>query len=362
MTPYRFRTWKNSLSQILFASILIVAFLAIACISNSENSGTIKNNQDSITPNGSNIISEEKIDTEPLADTQAKKKPVEIDPLVWIDPQKVLQGNAFIIAIDAPNAGFASVAFEGKIITLLREKNRFFTIIGIDALKPIGPMPIVVSIADKDGTQVFQRETLIEILPAGWQIEIVELDETNQDLLDPEIIREDIKERALLQSKKTPERHWDGVFEPPAVGVLTSNYGLLRSYNYGPAEEYHSGLDFAGEIGDPVLAPNSGVVAWVGQTRRRGNGVLIDHGGGIFSGYYHLSETLVTESEIVRTGSLLGRIGATGLATGPHLHWEILAHGVTINPVQWIRLNEFPNPLRELDPANALSQSGFGPN
>lgn len=279
---------------------------------------------------------------------------LEVEPLIWIVPKDVPQGNSFLAAVDGPGAGFASVAFDGQVVSMLREGTRFFAILGIDALTPVGPTPVVISVADAAGRAVVQRESLINVVSSDWQTEVVELDESNQGLLDPDIIAEDRSIRGPALRVETPERHWDGVFDPPSQGVITSNYGLLRSYNFQPPTEYHSGLDFAGDNGDPVVAPNAGVVAWVGQTRRRGNGLIVDHGGGIFGGFYHMSEVVAREGDVIEAGDFIGRIGATGLATGPHLHWEIVVHGVTVNPVQWIRIAEIPDPLQEFDPLSAV--------
>ena len=287
----------------------------------------------------------------PAADAPAS---LETEPLVWLVPAEARQGSAFLVAVDAPGAGFASVAFEGQVFTLLREGDRFFTILGIDALTPVGPLPVVIAVADAAGRPVLQQEALISVAPANWQTEVVELDESNQALLDPAVLAEDEATRHPQFRTETPERHWDGIFDPPSNGVITSSYGLLRSYNFLPPSEYHEGIDFAGANGDPVLAPNAGVVAWVGQTSRRGNGIILDHGGGLFSGYYHLSEVVVAPGEVVNTGDFIGRIGATGLATGPHLHWEVVVHGVPVDPVQWLRSTEFPDPLAEFEPVLAL--------
>ncbi|HJN92924.1 MAG TPA: M23 family metallopeptidase [Dehalococcoidia bacterium] len=280
------------------------------------------------------------------------------DPLIFISPREIRQGESFVVAVDAPGAGFASVAFNGQILSLLREGSRFFTILGVDALTPPGPLPLIVSVADSVGRPVVQRESLVTVTDAQWQIEVIELDESNSDLLDPLIIAEDAAIRFPVQQVETPERHWNDIFDPPSTGVITSSYGFLRSYNQRAPEEYHSGLDFGAENGAPVLAPNAGVIAWVGQTRRRGNGVLIDHGGGVFSGHYHMSEVFAEVGQVINAGEFLGRVGATGLATGPHLHWEIVVHGVTVDPVQWIRLLNFPDPLAEFD----VSQAIQGPN
>jgi murein DD-endopeptidase MepM/ murein hydrolase activator NlpD len=275
--------------------------------------------------------------------------------LIYVVPHEVPQGHAFLVAVDAPGAGFASVAYGGQIFTLLREGDRLFAILAVEALAPPGPAPLVISVADTEGRQTFRHETIVSVIDSAWGTEVVQLDENNQALLDPDVIGEDVKIREMVQRGLTPERHWSGLFDQPATGVITSNFGLLRSYNFQQPTEYHSGLDFAGDNGDPVLAPNAGVVAWVGRTQRRGNSLIIDHGGGVYSGYYHLSEVLVTEDTVVTTGDPLGRIGATGLATGPHLHWEIVVHGIAVNPVQWIRDQEIPDPGAELDPALAIS-------
>ena len=282
------------------------------------------------------------------------------EPRLYLRPTTVRQGSAFVVAADAPGAGFASVAFDGQVFTLLRENSRFFTILGVPALTSPGPLPLVISVTDAGGTVAVARETILNVTDANWATEVVQLDADNSGLLDPAILAEDVAVRGPVLRRVTPERHWDGLFEPPSIGIITSSFGVLRSYNSLPPTEFHSGLDFAGDNGDPVLAPNAGVIAWVGQTQRRGNGIIIDHGDGIYSCYYHLSEIFVAIAAVVQTGYFIGRIGATGLATGPHLHWEIVVHSVPVDPVQWIRELDFPNPTEEFDPADAIATAGQG--
>ena len=283
---------------------------------------------------------------------------IETDPLIYVVPQDVTQGHVFLVAVDAPGAGFASVAYNGEIFTLLREGDRLFAILPVEARTLPGPIPLVIAVADNAGRQALRLETTITVTEATVTTEVIQLDESNQALLDPAVIGEDQEIRDAVQRALTPERHWSGRFGQPAAGVITSSFGLLRSYNFQEPNEYHTGLDLAGDHGDPVLAPNAGVVAWVGRTQRRGNSVIVDHGGGVHSGYYHLSEVLVTEGTVVVTGDPLGSIGATGLATGPHLHWEIVVHGIPVNPGQWIREQEIPDPEGALDPEFAIGDSG----
>lgn len=307
---------------------------------------------------------EEQTPTVPAPNSQAEVGPapdapaaLESEPLIYVVPREVRQGYSFLVAVDAPGAGFASVAYNGQVFTLLREGDRLYTILPVDALTPPGPIPLIIAVADAQGRPAVERETLITVTAAFFQTEVVQLDSSNQALLDPEILREDREARTPVMQGVTPERHWSGIFEPPAAGVITSGYGLLRSYNYAAPSEYHTGLDFAGESGAPVLAPNAGVVVWVGQTRRRGNVIILDHGGGVYTGYYHLSEVLVKVGDVVSTGDALGRMGSTGLSTGPHLHWDVVVYGVTVDPVQWLRDREIPDPTATLDPATALPAS-----
>lgn len=354
------RRWRPA--TVFLLSIAIAALLAAACGGGSSDPDAASQAAaDPQNANGASPADESSPAFELPPEIAVQLGPSESEavletaPLIYVVPQEVAQGHAFLVAIDAPGAGFASVAYGGEIFTLLREGDRLFAILPVEALTSPGPVPLVISVADPDGRQAFRRETIITVTDSAWGTEVVQLDENNQALLDPAVIGEDVEIRQAVQRALTPERHWGGLFDAPAVGAITSNFGLLRSYNFQQPTEYHSGLDFAGDNGDPVLAPNAGVVAWVGRTQRRGNSLIVDHGGGVYSGYYHLSEVLVTEGTVVTTGDPLGRVGATGLATGPHLHWEIVVHGITVNPVQWIRDQEIPDPAAEFDPSLALA-------
>jgi murein DD-endopeptidase MepM/ murein hydrolase activator NlpD len=98
---------------------------------------------------------------------------------------------------------------------------------------------------------------------------------------------------------------------------------------------FHGGTDFDVPRGTPVAAAAAGRVAFVGPLAIRGNSVIVDHGMGVFSGYHHLSRTSVQVGQQVAAGDLVGYSGASGLATGPHLHWEVIVSGVTVDPVLW---------------------------
>ncbi len=125
---------------------------------------------------------------------------------------------------------------------------------------------------------------------------------------------------------------WRGPFRRPLDGRTTSPYGQRRLFN-NELRSRHTGHDIDGETGDPVYAANSGRVALSRDLFFNGQAVFIDHGLGFYTGYFHLSERVVGEGQWVEQGELIGRVGATGRVTGPHLHWAAYLQGVHLDPL-----------------------------
>ncbi|MEH2071873.1 MAG: M23 family metallopeptidase [Nostoc sp.] len=150
----------------------------------------------------------------------------------------------------------------------------------------------------------------------------------------------ELKRVAAFKALETPEKYWNGVFLRPNAGRMSTNYGVRRYYNGKFAEDYyHRGLDYAGAAGSAVIAPAAGRVALVGRVsqgfRIHGNVVGIDHGQGVTSIFMHLSRINVKEGDFVKAGQLIGAVGSTGAATGPHLHWGLYVNGVSVDPTPW---------------------------
>jgi hypothetical protein len=147
-------------------------------------------------------------------------------------------------------------------------------------------------------------------------------------------------ERARLQelwAHIEPEPLWETPFREPISNYLeySSFYGARRSYNGGPYRTYHEGLDFSAYGGTPVYAPARGIVVLAEPLYVRGGAVIIDHGLGVYTGLYHLSQIHATPGQVVAPGDLVGEVGTTGLSTGNHLHWDVLVNGVWVDPMAW---------------------------
>ncbi len=130
---------------------------------------------------------------------------------------------------------------------------------------------------------------------------------------------------------------FDGAFAPPRRAAVTGRFGERRMFN-GEKRSQHYGTDLAGAIGEPVLATNDGVVVLVRDCFASGKSIAVAHGGGLFSVYFHLSAFDVAEGARVRRGQAIGKVGATGRVTGPHLHFGIKVTDLYVDPDSVYRL------------------------
>src|SRR5690606_42048472 len=129
---------------------------------------------------------------------------------------------------------------------------------------------------------------------------------------------------------------WTEPFLMPITGTETSGFADARRYAQGGPVSYHNGLDLAAPTGTPVQATNDGRVMVAGAYPIKGGWIMIDHGFGVSSVYFHLSKIDVEVGQRVQRGDLIGEVGSTGLSTGPHLHWEMRVREAPTNPVVWV--------------------------
>jgi murein DD-endopeptidase MepM/ murein hydrolase activator NlpD len=156
----------------------------------------------------------------------------------------------------------------------------------------------------------------------------------------PEQVEQSARDKAIKQAflnRITPERQWAGDFRPPVEARISDVFGTERTFN-GQVQSSHQGLDFAVPAGTPVAALNSGTVLLAQPMFFEGNFVVIDHGQGLLSLYLHLSEFKVAPGDHVVGGQVLGLSGASGRATGPHLHVAVRWQGMYLNPAELVAL------------------------
>lgn len=246
-------------------------------------------------------------------------------------PLPIVQGNTVSIYAETVDGAVPGGEFAGQPLRFAPEGDGYAALIGIDAFTEPGRYTVTLN----GGGEPFQQDVLVTSGNYGTQYIVVA--EALSGLLDPAVRQTEDAFLTTIYANYSEERQWDGLFQVPVTSSLvTAGYGDGRSYNGGPISIYHSGVDFAGEVGTPILSPAAGTVVFSDTLELRGQTVIVDHGRGVMTGYYHLSDVFVDVGDTVTAGQPLAAGGSTGLSTGPHLHWDLRVMDVTVNGMQWL--------------------------
>lgn len=208
---------------------------------------------------------------------------------------------------------------------------------GIGAMATPGTRPLRVAARAKGGQQV-TLATQLSVVEGNYGQETLYFAPEIAKLLAPEIRERERLRITRVFSTFTPQIYWEGVFDWPIAGRITSPFGTRRQYG-DLFSSYHSGIDIVGQDTKIVRSAGAGVVVLAEELEIHGRAVIIDHGGGVLSGYFHLDQIEVKVGQQVDKGDPLGVMGSTGLSTGPHLHWELRVGGVAVAPEEWTRID-----------------------
>jgi murein DD-endopeptidase MepM/ murein hydrolase activator NlpD len=230
--------------------------------------------------------------------------------------------------------------WDGRPLALFPTAHGVAALIGIDLDVRPGPIGWRVtrpSVAKNGGALatggVAVRARTFPTQPLTLPKGMVDLDAPTLARVETE--REELK--AALAAGAA-ERLWRGPFRIPVDGGQpTGGFGLRRVLN-GQPRSPHTGYDWAAPAGTPVLATNTGRAALVAEHFFAGRNVVLDHGLGLFTLYFHLTEARVAPGESVSAGQVIGTVGATGRVTGPHLHFAVLLNGARVDPEALLRL------------------------
>lgn len=253
-----------------------------------------------------------------------------------ITPLPLTQGRTIVVRLKTDQILSITGSLANRKLNFFEtEQGEYAAIQGIYARQELGPAAFDIHITNSDGiTDSYAQYILVEAGNFGRQAALV----VDPSVIDPAItVPEDQFVRSITQVV-TPIQYWSGAFsaltdEP----CINAPFGTSRSYNNGAYLYYHTGVDFgvcAQNLN--IYAPAAGVVAFTGPLEICGNATYIDHGQGVFSGICHQAETYINIGDQVTPGMLIGKIGNTGRSTGPHLHWEVWAGGVQVNPLEWL--------------------------
>jgi murein DD-endopeptidase MepM/ murein hydrolase activator NlpD len=259
-------------------------------------------------------------------------------------PSPAVQGHTLVVQIDLEQSGWIEGRLDQDQLNFFADsESSMVSLYGIHAMTEPGLYDLEISLYTALGeAPSYSFVQPIRVLDGGYRSESI--NGVPAETVDPAVINPEQDVVEALLSPATPDRMWDGQFILPSdyyTEEFISVFGTRRNYNFGALYYYHTGLDLYGRTGVEIMATAPGVVVFAGPLAIRGNATYIDHGWGVYSGYFHQSEIFVSEGEMVEAGQVIGLVGNTGRSTGAHLHWEIWVGGVPVDPLDWV-LRVFP--------------------
>ena len=217
------------------------------------------------------------------------------------------------------------------------EPDGYIGMLGIDMQDEPGSYDLAVEV--KQGEQSKQLSLNVLVAKENFTVEHLKLPKDKVDLDEKGAARWKAEQEQVKQALAENSRLklWRSNFIEPVNGKRTGIFGSVRIMN-GKPRNPHNGEDIGAPMGTDVAATNDGIVRITVDHIFSGKGVFVDHGQGFYSMYFHLSEILVNGGDLVKAGQIIGKVGATGRATGPHLHWGVKLNGARVNPYSLLDL------------------------
>lgn len=252
-------------------------------------------------------------------------------------PTEIFQGD--IVELRIPGMGLSSV--EGRMGKAMvpffsNGSGDYTAFVGVDLEAKPGLVTVVVKGITTTGIQRDSQVSLL-IKPKAFKKESFSV-AAEFDQLSPEVlerIRNDQDEFARVFMTSAPDRLWRGPFVLPVSNEVSSPFGYRRVINGAPRAP-HTGVDLRAALGSEVVAANHGRVVLLGDFFFSGNSLVLDHGAGLYTMYFHLSGFRVEMGAVVRKGDVIGLSGMTGRVTGPHLHWGARINGARVDPFELV--------------------------
>ena len=256
--------------------------------------------------------------------------------LLRVSPAQIRQGETALVRFSGVTVGQAFVSVDQFTTPMTEEAGVWVGYVPLPPLSALGERRLAVDVFDAAGVYADSFVGALRVVDARVPMEQITLVPGQEALLSPELVAVDVQTRFNTFTAVTGPRRWQGAWRLPLQGEFSGIFGALRSYNNAPPSDWHHGFDISASAGTPIAAPAAGVVVFTGELPVHGTGVILDHGAGVYSGYWHLSALLTQIGTTLAAGESLGRVGESGLAVGPHLHWEVIVHGRDVDPQQWL--------------------------
>lgn len=281
----------------------------------------------------------------------AKAAPIAPSLSVRVIPSEVVPGQAGYIYVGGRYPLQVSVTLDNIPLNVFWSGAEYVAPFSFDFDEPPSAFVAITEVFDPSTKDTLKQTDTITLLDFKYQTEQLAVPYRLAPLLEPDLNQDELDQLGAIYVQRTRPPCWNWPFALPVPGgIVTSRFGGNRIYNGGILATHHTGVDFRRAIGEPVHATADGRVVAAKAFKIRGNVIILDHGYGVFSQYAHLSEFEVELGEYVQRNQVIGAGGATGRVNGPHLHFEIIVNGISVDPIRWFALAPGFVPPREFIP------------
>lgn len=249
-------------------------------------------------------------------------------------------GGVITFTIAAAEDDRPKVTLEGSAAMVIREGDHWRAIVGV----PLSTAPGKITIA-YETRAIKATSRTFDVKPKKYREQRLNVEPRVVDLSPEDQARTAREQPVIREALATFSDAAPSTLRllPPIPGPRSSSYGLRRVFN-GQPRNPHTGMDIAAPTGTPIKAPADGRVVNTGDYFFNGNTVLLDHGQGLVTMYCHMSQIAVKAGDVVKAGDILGKVGATGRVTGPHLHWGVTLNRTMVDPALFLPPEPSPKP------------------
>lgn len=254
---------------------------------------------------------------------------------IWVNPGVAWQGKVITVKVPAENVSSVTGVFLGQKFICYEKGDVYKGVIGVPLDQKPGYYKLKLFITRPDGGKFSETRTL-KVWSTRFPFSKFWLPPARNKLRARQIVNNEWASIDKVLRQEATAQRWEGKFIDPVSGEVSQGFGHKQIIN-GKGAGSHRGVDYAVISGTEVIAPNKGKVVFADKLQAFGGTIVLDHGQGIHTLYFHLSKFVAPLGQEVKKGQVIALSGNSGVSSGAHLHWGMSVHNLRVDPKQWVK-------------------------